>query len=208
MKKIAVITGDLVNSTQVAAPSEFRQALAQLLGGIEEQHKAVTSIHRGDGFQIALPQTANPFHVAILIRAALISQSPDKEDRWDARMAIAMGEGKLSLEHQNSEVYVQSGRCLDSLKDQRLAISAGDETAALGFNVATAFMDDLIEQWTLKEAEVMYYYLKEKVNHQQIAQQLNKKRATITLALKRAKYNLVNHYIDDMNSLMQYYEQP
>jgi len=187
MAKIAVIIGDLVNSTQVSTPDEFRQALKLLLSSIEDQYQAVITTHRGDGFQIALPQIANPFHVALFIRAALIRMSPDKQNRWDARMAIATGEGKLSLDEQNSDVYVLSGRCLDSMKDQRLAISSEDEMVALAFNVATAFMDDLVAQWTLKEAEVMYYHLKEEVSHQQIAQQLKKKRPTVTLALKRAK---------------------
>ncbi len=201
MAKIAVITGDLVNSTGVSTPAKFRRVLKKILGGMEVGHGVVVNTHRGDGFQVAVPSDENPFQLAVLIRAALISSSPDKKNRWDARLAIAFGKANDSVGDQNSDVFVNSGRALDAMKDERLAVYSEDEKESLAYDVAASFADNLISQWTVVEAEVIYYYLKEHANHERIAALLNKKRPTITQALNRANYGLVNKFIKNMNQM-------
>lgn len=203
MAQISVLTGDLVNSTGVQDPVAFRGRLQALLAEIEDKYAAQAALYRGDGFQIAMLQSANPFEVALLLRSGLIGSSPHKQQRWDARVAIAFGEGELSDSSQNSIAYVQSGRTLDEMSDQRLRVQGSTELADLAFHVASSLLDDLCQQWTPTEAEVLYYHLRNRANHAVIARQLGKKRPTITQALRRARYTLVDTYIKDMNRIAE-----
>lgn len=202
MSGIAVITGDLIASTQVAEPARFRARLSDLLAMASEKYAAITNLYRGDGFQIAMDSSANAFEAAILMRSGLIAGSTDSSNRWDARIAIAFGAGPLSESDQNSEAYVNSGRALDNMGKQHLCVHGGSEALDLGLRAATLFADDVMDGLTPTEAEVLFYYFLHRESHQRIADRLGKKRPTITVALQRAKYTLLDQYIADMNELV------
>lgn len=200
---LGVITGDLINSTQVAESAEFRLRLQELLGLIGQRYDAVTATYRGDGFQVAMAQQSNLFEAALLLRAGLIARSPGRQERWDARIAMAFGEGKLPAPDQNSAVYVNSGRTLDQMKTTNLEVFGEDELMGLAFSAATRFADDIVNSWTSTEAEVVFLYLQDRPNHEAIARQLGKKRPTITKALLRARYSLIDRYVREMNRMLE-----
>ncbi len=203
MSRIAVITGDLIGSTEVSDAAGFRGRLVDLLNLTQERSSAKTTQYRGDGFQIAIDDRVNAFEVALILRAGLIAHSPDRANRWDARMAIAFGEGRVSDGDQNSQAYVNSGRALDGMdKDHLLAYSETD-VLRLAMRSATGFADDIINEITPTEAEVLFYYFLNRESHQSIADRLGKKRPTITAALQRAKYTLLDRYVLDMDKLVK-----
>lgn len=205
MPLIAVITGDLVNSTGVANPGAFRHRLETLLALMEESYGANTSIYRGDGFQLTLASAADVYQVALQIRAGLIAGSASASDRWDARIAIALGVSKEAKASQNSSVHVNSGRCLDSLGKARLGIVVGKNM--IGFQTAAdltaLFIDDIANSWTAREAEILLDYISHKDAQQKIANRFGVSRPTVTLTLQRAKANLVDAYIRDMTRLTE-----
>lgn len=201
MTQIAVLTGDLIGSTRVPEPAAFRQRLRELLGLATDRFQAQTNLFRGDGFQVAVDRQVNVFRLAVLLRVGLISCSPASDTRWDARIAIAFGVGSLSATDQNSEAWVNSGRTLDAMEKGNLHVYHNGEVMALATGVATAFADDLLNHLTATEAEVLYYYLLEEDSHQRIADRLGKQRPTVTKALQRARYQLLDRYINDMNRL-------
>ena len=203
MPRIAVITGDLIGSTEVADAVGFRARLAELLQLIRERSAALTTLYRGDGFQIAINDKANAFETALILRVGLIARSPDHENRWDARVAIAFGEGRVSATDQNSEAYVYSGRALDSMGKDHLLAYAEADMLQLAMGPATSFADDIINELTPTEAEALFYYFSNRESHQNIADRLGKKRPTVTAALQRAKYTLLDRYVLDMDKLVK-----
>jgi len=207
MPLLAVLTGDLVDSTRVSEPAAFRQRLSELVHVIAETFQAQTQLYRGDGFQLATGPRVNAFQVAVLLRTGLVCAGPDGRERWDARIAIAFGQGEFPPESQSSEAHVKSGRALDGLKKGRLKVHADDEVLALATGAATAFADDILDQLTPAEAQALYYHVLEGGSHQDIADRIGKKRPTVTQALKRARYQLLDRYIEDMDRLVRKFHE-
>ncbi len=213
MTRIAVITGDLINSTRVADSKAFKRQLDALLQRLQKRFDAEVATYRGDGFQIAMDANNNALQLALLLRTGLIAASPDSENRWDARIAIAWGEGagegeengegKLDPASQIGPVYIQSGRALDALGKQHLQAVTAGELPTLALNLSCRFADDILNQLTAVEAEVLYYYLQDRGSHQSIADRLGKQRPTVTVALQRARYKLLAQFVDDMDQLLR-----
>lgn len=205
MPLIAVITGDLVNSTGVGQPEAFRHQLDTILARMEADYGASTSVYRGDGFQLTIPNATDAYDVALQIRASLIAGSPDNTERWDARIAVALGVSRSTMAGQNSSIHVRSGRCLDSLGKRRLGVIVGENM--VGFQTVAAltalFVDDIVNGWTAREAEILADYLDHRDSQQQVANRIGVSRPTVTLALQRAKTNLVDAYIRDMTMLTE-----
>jgi len=207
MSRIAVITGDLINSTKVRNAQGFRERLRELMTLAERKYQAKPTLYRGDGFQAALDADRfNALEVAVVIRTGLIAQSPDRNNRWDARVALTFstgtGDQDLSFEDQNSPAFVNSGRALDGMEKDHFCIYGSNENTRLALGVATGFADDIINQLTSAEAEVLHYYFLDRKSHSDIARKLGKKRPTITLALQRARYTLVDRFVQDMNKFL------
>jgi hypothetical protein len=209
--RIAVITGDLINSTRVADSKAFKRQLDTLLARLEERFDAEVATYRGDGFQIALDARHNALQLALLLRTGLIAASPDSKNRWDARIAIAWGEAdkeemvKADLDPagQIGPVYIQSGRALDALGKQHLQAVTSGELPSLALDLSCRFADDILNHLTAVEAEVLYYYLQDRGSHQSIADRLGKQRPTVTVALQRARYKLLARFVDDMDKLLR-----
>lgn len=200
MAYIAVLTGDLIGSTRVSDPDAYREILRELLSLLTEKFAARTSVFRGDGFQLAVDSGTNIFRMALLLRTGLIARS-ENEWRWDARMGIAFGKGRLQENDENSEAHVHSGRTLDSIGKENMRVWCPNEAMEMGTGVATEFVDDLLNTMTPVEAQTLFYYLLERGSHQSIADRLGKQRPTITVALQRTKYHLIDRYIQDMDRL-------
>ena len=207
MPLLAVLTGDLVDSSRVSEPAAYRQRLSELVGVIAERFQAQAQLYRGDGFQLAIGPEVNAFRMAVLLRAGVICAGPDGRERWDARIAIAFGHGDFPPESQSSEAHVKSGRALDDLKKGRLWVHADDEVLRLATGTATAFADDILKQLTTAEAQALYYHVLEGGSHQDIADRLGKKRPTVTQALQRARYQLLDRYIGDMDRLVRKFHE-
>lgn len=202
MKMIAVLTGDLVNSTGVSDPAGFQRRLHELLRFLQEKYSAETSAYRGDGFQVAMGEPTRAMEAAITLKAGLIAASPKAAERWDARIAVAIGAGSIR-DDTSGLVYIESGHALDAMNKQRLVIHGEPETFLVSASLATAFVDDIIDSWTATEAETLFEYLRARESHKLIAQRLGKKRPTVTLSLQRARYTLIDRYIRDLNRLME-----
>ncbi len=203
MSMYAVLTGDLIGSTRVSAPEAFRERLRQLLLLLAQTFQAQTSQFRGDGFQVLIDMDMNALRMALLIRTGLISHSPNSSERWDARLGIAVGKGDAQSADENSPVHVNSGKVLDSMGKENLCLHAASDMLALGSGVATRFVDDIVNSLTPTEAEILFYHLLERKSHASIANKVGKKRPTITITLKRARYHLLDRYCQDMDKLIR-----
>ena len=83
-----VITGDLVNSTNIAA--EWRQAVVEALHICITESMSLTPVkmemYRGDSFQVVVDKPEYALAVAIALRAKLKATTPEKQEMWDARL--------------------------------------------------------------------------------------------------------------------------
>ena len=89
-----VITGDLVNSTNIAA--KWRQTVVDALHVCVEESIPQTPIklemYRGDSFQVVVDKPEYVLAIAIALRAKLKAETPDGQKLWDARLAVGVGE--------------------------------------------------------------------------------------------------------------------
>ncbi len=202
MTKIAVLTGDLINSTGVSSPKRFRTRLDALLKDAETRYSGKAVTFRGDGFQVSLPNPTDGIECALYLRAGLISASPSRHDRWDARISVAIAEASTN-DDAYGDAYIESGRRLDEMTRQNLQVYAEPPAFQISAALATTFVDDIISNWTPSEAEAYFTHLKFPDGHEAVAKHLKKSRPTVTKSLIRAKYTLLNRYLQDSLALME-----
>lgn len=202
MPKIAVLTGDLINSTGVSNPKAFMQCLESLLKDIEIRYAGHAITFRGDGFQIALTTPAQALKCAIYLRAGLIAASPTKRERWDARISTAIAE-QANRDDTFGNAYIQSGRGLDNIAKSNFYVYGEPHIFRLSVVLATNFVDDIITHWTPAEAEAYFIYLQHPGGHKGVAEALKKSRSTITKTLLRGKYTLIDQYLQDTVKIME-----
>lgn len=202
MIHLAVITGDLVGSTVAQHVGAYHRQLDTLLKEIAARYETRFQTYRGDGFQVVIAP-GDALEASLLLRAGLIAASPSKQERWDARLAIAFGPESRSAEGFSGPSFVLSGRTLDAMETETLRMVAQSLVLQTTLDLAAAFLDNIVSHWTVAEAASIFEYLKGRENHQVIADRLGKQRPTVTLALKRAHYNLIDRCINDTRLLLE-----
>ena len=149
VKKVAVITGDLINSRQI--PIEKRQQVYDYMTRVYHSYAnrrgwhnaAKLEFFRGDSFQLLVDEPEVALRVALFLRARLravcgrndmqdvhnLSKHTRKSNSkklWDARIAIGIGEvshRSESVLNSDGEAFVLSGHTLDQMKrNEQLAI--------------------------------------------------------------------------------------
>lgn len=208
----AVITGDIVQSTHTNVTDRDRllNVIKETIKALENESLLRYDIYRGDSFQIELSSPQWALRGALLVRAALLKNSPDYL-RWDAR--ISVGLGKVEYESLNrvaesdGEAFWYSGRELDALgKTKRLVLKTAWDEINDEFKVSTAFVDDIVSQWTIAQADVMYeWLLDEQITQREIAQKLHKTPQAVSKALASAKASLIGLYLDRYQQCLSNY---
>jgi hypothetical protein len=184
----AVLTGDIVNSTKLSAAEE--EELIQALKRFLNDKARHTQFYRGDSFQAYLDRPEDALELALQCRAAAISQPEEKEGESkpvesDIRISIGIGDVVLpigNLGEAKGEAFIRSGRRFDELQQQsehRLAISSGEPTADIGFEVMADYLDSIYRGMTVKQAKVIVELLGN-TTQQQLAVTLNKSKSTIS----------------------------
>jgi hypothetical protein len=189
----AVLTGDLINSQTAQDTMAYLNALKSVLKQLNAPFNIKADTFRGDGFQVIPKNPALALHCAIALRAGLIAASPAKE-RWDARIAIGVGEAETR--HQYGEAFVLSGQGLDSMKRSSLAFFCSHEELRARIELPTEFVAAIIDKWTVVEAKTYYVQLLKGLDQQDTAKALKKSRVTVNKALQRAQSRLVDRYLE------------
>jgi hypothetical protein len=198
MKDIAIITGDIINSTQdtsarwIGVLKPFFHQFGETPGDWE--------IYRGDEFQLRLPQE-DALKTAIQLKALVKQQK-----RQDVRLGIGLGEESLRnrrVGESNGTAYQRSGRSFESLRDYpySMRIATGREGYDRGLNLMIALALDFMDNWSPVSAEVMALVLaRPEASQESLAEVLNIKQSAVSQRLKRARKDLVAE-------LMDYYTQ-
>ncbi len=190
-RTIAVITGDLVNSTALG-PAGIERAMTALADCAETQadwHGAPLHFtrHRGDGWQVVLARPEMALRSALAFRAALKAT----DERFDSYMGISVGVAPLSTEDLNaatSQVFRQSGIALDVLKNTQSDVRL--DVAPAGILAGAAILADTISQeWTGPQARAIQHTLDPTASfsHTELALNLGISRQAFTKSLKAAR---------------------
>lgn len=197
---IAVLTGDLVDSRKASDPKQLFEVLDTTLETLTKRYGGQSERYRGDGFQIALPDPTVALPAAVLLRAALIRHSEERQ-RWDARIAVAIGKDRWQPEQRvteaSGEVFVRSGQTLDAMSEgtSHLCLSLTEEDGSECLALLTRFVDDLIDGWSRYAAEAVYLSLWHEESQQALAKRLGISQPSVHKRLRAARWALLEDYL-------------
>ncbi len=142
----AVLTGDLMNSTDLA-PAALDAALVDLNTATSD-FGGIFARRGGDGWQCAVPDPASALRYALILRAALRSRGKEHA----TRIAIAAGAGTLpssgDVNAAHGPAFTASGRLLDALPAHvGMAHASGG-----ALDAATRLADHISAGWTPAQA--------------------------------------------------------
>lgn len=92
--------------------------------------------------------------VAIAIRTALRTNTPEGQEPWNTRIAIGIGEISFQSPYivtSDGEAFRFSGREFDNLGKRRLTIVTPREDINEELKLNTSFADDIISKWIVSK---------------------------------------------------------
>lgn len=207
MRIQAVLTADIVNSTQLGPVAERKllKLLQQLLAPYRFE------FYRGDSFQVYIKNGGAALQTALLCRAAAIGLATDGTSHFsDVRISIGLGTVKEpvnALGTAKGEAFVLSGRAFDEMiqQDTRLAIISAHELANEGLQVIAAYINAIFKVMTGKQAGVIFEMLKGQTQLA-VAAKLKKSTSTINQHISAGRWpeieQLLKHYQNIVNQLI------
>ncbi|MBU0642869.1 MAG: hypothetical protein KJ731_20325 [Alphaproteobacteria bacterium] len=203
-RKIAVLTGDLVNSTGLG-PTKIERAFAALEDCAATQagwmgESLHFTRHRGDGWQVALVEPKYALRSALAFRAALRAEGSE----FDSYIGIAEGDitGPLeaNLNDQTDNVFTKSGQMLEWIKTEaHLELTFGH--AATGAKSACAILlGHMSQDWTPAQAAPLIRMLHptDTPTYTEIAKALGKSRQAVAKALDSAGFRSIYAALNDL----------
>ena len=196
-----VITADVVGSTQIKKEErgELPKLINDLIREIEQScSKLQVQITRGDSFQVLVEEAEKAPLVALLLRAG--------NKQLDVRMSVGIGEVSYldeQVSQSDGEAFVLSGRGFDKLsKLQRLNVQTSSEAINAELRVETAFVDDIVSNWTPLHSETMYQALLTNASQGELAKKAETSQQNIGKRLDYAKEKLVRMYLERVSFLI------
>ena len=202
------ITGDVVGSTKINDFGKLPKLLNDLITEISLCcTKCKVEISRGDSFQVLVEDPKQALLVALLIRAGFRKSSIDLGNKdLDVRLSVGIGEVSYMDEkigQSNGEAFILSGHGFDNLtKTQRLSVQTFSDSINSELKVETAFIDDIVSNWTHLHGEIMYQSLLTDSTQCELAKKLGTSQQNICKRLRCAKEKLVRLYLNRFSSLI------
>ncbi|MBU2878120.1 hypothetical protein [Aliiglaciecola lipolytica] len=194
-KPIAVISGDVVNSTQLTAKQfdQLLQRIKDIQQWISEVNNLNThSIKRGDEFQTLIHDISNVLRYTIVYRVGIKALGKD----FDSRISFAIASNaqlRESVSESMGEAFVLSGRGLKALKSDRLLFSSDRPELTDYFDLLFKYLDRQLTDLTPRQCEVMLPMLQtnQELSVSDLAGKLNVAIATVSKSLKASGWPLI-----------------
>jgi hypothetical protein len=184
---VAVITGDVINSTK-NAPRIWLTPLKKELNRIGKTPKS-WQIYRGDSFQAVINNPVDALLIAMKLKASLKSVKG-----INVRMAIGIGirtYNAAKVTESNGSAFVHSGEKFEMLNQekQNLGIKSDwpqfDNEMNLYLKLALIAMNN----WTVNAAEIVRVAMENpEKSQQQLGKMVGIKQSAISTRLRRAYY--------------------
>lgn len=212
MNYIGVITGDIVDSSSILNAGLRKEMLMIIHQTIEKLKKDPQwgkvnfALYRGDSFQLEINEAPKTLEVALILRAALISNST-KELRWDARIGIGIGRGEFisdKVTESDGEAFHLAGKAFDNIsKDSQINILTSDDDFNEELEISSIFANDIISNWTTTQAQLFYLMHIESLNQKEAATKRNITQQAVSKIYTAGKINLIERYISRFGSKSQ-----
>lgn len=186
MVRIAVISGDIVQSRRIRNQSLWIEPLKKILGEFGKIGKE-WEIYRGDSFQLEISQPEKALFTAIRIKAAIRSIKG-----IDVRQAIGFGEKTFSADRiaeSNGEAFIFSGEQLDGMKKSKVNLAIRTSSANLNAELNLILRLGLVgmDAWTVAAAEIVQLSMENpELNQQELGQILGINQSSVSERQKRA----------------------
>lgn len=204
---IAVITGDVVNSTQ-HTKSIHERSSAYVTSHSVQNHKSIEwlgqlkaalstlgstpndwQIYRGDSFQLRINAPESAIAVAIWLKAMIRSLGIKG---LDLRMAIGIGAADYEAEQvieSNGPAFINSGTLFDQLKKNTLAIKTPWQELDEQLNIFLQLALLSIDRWTANSAKIVAASMQmPDATQSQVAEKLGIPQSRVSEGLDRAGY--------------------
>ncbi|AJE47637.1 hypothetical protein [Celeribacter indicus] len=192
---LAVLTGDLVNSTGLG-PEKVQRAFAALEGCAETQAAWMDgqslhfTRHRGDGWQVALAEPKYALRSALAFRAALRALGEEYDTYIGSAQGEVEGEVAPDLNEETRAVFARSGAALEHTKasDGDIRMSMPEDRR---LDAVFALADRYCAGWTPAQAGALRPMLvpANAPSYTDLARSLGKSRQAVTKSLASAGYH-------------------
>jgi len=191
MKTRAVITGDIINFTQL--PAERRQALVEDTERLLRswiKRKADAQIFRGDSYQVLFEEPSEALKRSLQL-VCWFKKHSDEANKINLNTRVSIGVGTVAYEgktvlNSDGEAFHLSGRKFDKMKDgEFLSVNTNDPEKNATLEIILNFVNKYINEWTLAQAEVIFLILEDKTQ-QEIAEELSLSQPSVNSRLKLA----------------------
>lgn len=202
---IAVLTGDLVNSTKMANEtySDVINSLKECLQDAHIKYNAIGEIYRGDEFQIQYPKPIYALKSTLLIKLALhLSKFSPKPIQ--CTLSLAYGTHSVYDKKPNTSsgpVFIESGRGLEKTQRGELSIHFAQINNNSDILLLTQFLNHLLNRLTKTQAELLYKYIENDfAEHKKMADITGTTRQNISNRLGNIGAFLIRDYIEVINN--------
>lgn len=203
MVKVAVLTGDVVQSTQLS--NSLKEKLEQNILDVLEDYADKTLFskgknyffYRGDSLQIVIRQQDLSLRLALLLRLGVKRISAS-----DIRFSIGIGEMDVNtgfINQSTGSAFLFSGKTLDEIGNERLAFKSANKKLNREMNMSFRLLETILYKWSQEMSEAVYYQLKG-FTQKQTAEKLNRSQVAISKRLQAAHY-------EEVKLFLTYYEE-
>lgn len=219
--KIAVITGDVVNSTQMQAGARklFFDALLRCFQELETLYNIRIELFRGDSFQCVVSNIQDSLQLALEIMTFIRSLPPEPSDvfpggderkktvsplRYNVRISIGIGEVDFvhdSTLTSDGSAFRLSGRQLDEMKNKKQFLTiAADDDHHRELQMESVLLDVIMSNNTLQQNEVINKKLRGHIETE-IAMMLSIKQPAVNQRLRAGGWHAIDAMLKHFKSL-------
>ena len=207
MNEHAVITGDIINFTQLDKRSRqtlIKDAKKLMKSWVKKPEDA--EVFRGDSYQLILDDVNDALSRSIQL-ICWFKKQKDYQNTLPLSTRISVGIGKIayagkSVLDSDGEAFHLSGRSFDKMGDgELLTINTTDEAVNKQIEIILVFVNQIVNQWNTNQAEVIYL-LKEGYTQQNMANKLGIMQGAVNNRLKAAKWKEVDKGITYISKLI------
>lgn len=201
---IAVLTGDLVNSTKMSSDtySQVIKSLKGYLGEVNEKYNASGELYRGDEFQIQYPEPMHALKSTLLIKLSL-HLSTFSPKPIQCTLSLAYGSHAIYADQPNTSsgpVFIESGRGLGKTQRGELSLHFEQHNNDYELNLLTQFLNHLLNRLTKTQAKLLYQYIdNDFAEHKKMADITGTTRQNISNRLGNIGAFLVRDYMEVIN---------
>ena len=201
---IAVLTGDLVNSTKM--PNEkYTNVIDRIKSqpqAANKKYQAIGEVYRGDEFQIQYPDPIHALKSTLLIKLALhLSNFSSKPIQ--CTLSLAYGPHNIYDDKPNTSsgpVFIESGRALEKSQRGELSLCFTQDSTNAELQLLTQFLSHLLNRLTKTQAQLLYKYIdNDFAEHKKISEITGTTRQNISNRLGNIGAFLVRDYMNTIN---------